>query len=417
MRETLLRPAVEAALAVAREGVTATPSVNPPMGMRPYMAFKKLSPATVRAVARVVEADDDFRCRVGKTVDEATVGRAAWLWLTRPEGWEDELVSLEGDAAASAAEAADDRAERDARRRLAAARAAAEKATAVATARELEAAEVRAEMVEERARRRVAETHAEQLEAELERIRSERLEAVRQLKEVKARLAERSAEVRETKAQLRDVVPDRDAIASALGAAAQGAADLAAALLELEALVAESTAADEAGPLDPPAASPRVETRNEPVRRALQSLPGGVMDDSVEAVDFLLRVPGIVMLVDGYNVSMAGWPELPVAEQRRRLVGALGEMAARCAAATVEVVFDGAAVEPSALSGAGRHLVRVKFSPPGVEADDVLLDLVEHLPAARPVVVASSDNRVRTGAHRLGANLVHAQQLLKVLRR
>ena len=57
------------------------------------------------------------------------------------------------------------------------------------------------------------------------------------------------------------------------------------------------------------------------------------------------------------------------------------------------------------------------FPPPGVEADDVVLDLVERLPAATPLVVASSDKRVREGAKRLGANLLHARQLLDLLRR
>ena len=59
----------------------------------------------------------------------------------------------------------------------------------------------------------------------------------------------------------------------------------------------------------------------------------------------------------------------------------------------------------------------MRFSDPGVEADDVIIDLVGRIPAATPVIVASSDNRVRTGARRRGANLLHARQLVAVLGR
>jgi predicted RNA-binding protein with PIN domain len=141
-----------------------------------------------------------------------------------------------------------------------------------------------------------------------------------------------------------------------------------------------------------------------------------MFDDSPEAAEHLLRTPGVTLIVDGYNVTMTGWPELAAGEQRRRLVTALQGLAARTTTRS-EVVFDGADVDPQLVPTAGRQLVRVRFSPPGVEADDVVLDLVEGLPAATPLVVASSDKRVREGAKRLGANLLHARQLLDLLRR
>ncbi|HEX8802684.1 MAG TPA: NYN domain-containing protein, partial [Acidimicrobiales bacterium] len=139
-------------------------------------------------------------------------------------------------------------------------------------------------------------------------------------------------------------------------------------------------------------------------------------DDSVDAAEHLLRVPGVVLVVDGYNVSMTGWPTLDAPRQRERLASSLAELSARTST-DVELVFDGADVGVTALASAARSHVHVQFSPAGVEADDVVLDLVAQLPSGRPVVVASSDNRVRAGARRLGANLVHARQLLDLLRR
>jgi len=124
----------------------------------------------------------------------------------------------------------------------------------------------------------------------------------------------------------------------------------------------------------------------------------------------------VVLLVDGYNVSLLGWPDLPIAEQRARLVDALAELAAR-SGAEVTVVFDGAdTAYPGIVPGTARP-VRVVFSPPGVEADDVVIGRVAELRPFRPVVVASSDRRVQAGTAQSGGNVISSPQLLAVLRR
>ena len=46
-----------------------------------------------------------------------------------------------------------------------------------------------------------------------------------------------------------------------------------------------------------------------------------------------------------------------------------------------------------------------------VEADDVVLAIAAEVPVATPVVVVSSDGRVRDGARVLGANVVSTPQL------
>jgi predicted RNA-binding protein with PIN domain len=131
-----------------------------------------------------------------------------------------------------------------------------------------------------------------------------------------------------------------------------------------------------------------------------------------------VRQPGVLLIVDGYNTTLTDldWASRPIAEQRQRLVDALRELAARTGVA-VEVVFDGAeGAEPAWSSGPGRHGVRVMFSAPDEDADDLILRRVAALPPARPVVVASSDRRVRDGAVSLGANVIGARQLMSLLR-
>ncbi len=92
-------------------------------------------------------------------------------------------------------------------------------------------------------------------------------------------------------------------------------------------------------------------------------LPPGIFDDSVEAAEHLVRVQGMVLLVDGYNVSLLGWPDIPIAEQRLRLVDALAELAARSGAEVV-VVFDGADSAYQSIVPTTARPVRVQFSPP-----------------------------------------------------
>lgn len=511
---------------MAREGLAADPISLPPHALRPYLDFARLSSNALRAIARAVERDDEFRTRVVDAVEEAQVGRAGWLWLARPEGWEDELATIEAERGIQEAEAQQEKDERAATKRLAAAQAAAAEAEAEATERRKEALVLRSELAEEHRLRGEAIARLADAEAEVARLVGARTEVVRKLKEVESRLVERSTELNAVKARLREVeaelrarrtadsdpaaapppaetTPDaapaaatpgvaaaadrrvegpvgdepttasapggaeparspragldggqRDELIRQVGRAAGGAADLADALAAVMSLLdgavptprgdegataspgaapspgsaagaagAEDGAAD--ADADADAAPPRSSATGGPGGRRGRTagpervpirLPGGIFDDSVEAAGHLLRAPGALLVVDGYNVSMTGWPDLSVADQRRKLVAALAELAARTSTPT-DVVFDGADVGPVPVPGAVRSLVHTQFSPPGVEADDVILDLVAQLPPTRPVVVASSDNRVRAGAKRQGANVVHAQQLVELLPR
>lgn len=134
---------------------------------------------------------------------------------------------------------------------------------------------------------------------------------------------------------------------------------------------------------------------------------------NLATLDALLALPAAHLIVDGYNVSKTGYPELPLADQRTRLVGQLGALAARTGV-EVTVVFDGAAV--SAAQTRGARGVRVLFSDPGVIADDVIRDLVAAEPQGRPLLVASSDRAVAASVRRRGAHAVPSSVLLGRLR-
>ena len=138
----------------------------------------------------------------------------------------------------------------------------------------------------------------------------------------------------------------------------------------------------------------------------------GLPVDGLAALDTLLGMPSVHLIVDGYNVSKTGYPDLPLADQRSRLVGQLGALGARTGV-EVTVVFDGAAVNAAPLRGT--RGVRVLFSEAGVIADDVVRDLVAAEPCGRPLLVATSDQEVVRSVRRRGAHTVPSAVLLRRL--
>jgi predicted RNA-binding protein with PIN domain len=441
-----------------------------PTPLRPFLQFAKLPARAVDAARRAVDSDEEFRARVAEVVSEDDVGRAGWLWLTRPPGWESDLEELQREVAGAGEAAAERRAENEARRRLAGAEAATQRAEAAAAAAQADSARAAAALADERRARRTAAQEAEDLARRLQHVTAERDRARAdrdRAAQDATRARQRASEVKATLDELRSrppppgtpptgtpptgapagarpapapvatdpsgppvatttrPVPDvgMDAAATALLAAASAAARMATAL-EAAAIglgarpTPPAGAGRDAGPpatrVAPAAARPG--RRPRPPRRIPAALPPGIHDDSVEAADHLVRVAGMVVLVDGYNVSQTGWPELAISEQRRRLVDALTELATR-SGADVSVVFDGAEPLWPAVVPATSRLVRVSFSPADVEADDVLLARVADLDVSRPVLVASSDRRVRDGAAGMGANVISSAQLLAALRR
>jgi predicted RNA-binding protein with PIN domain len=145
---------------------------------------------------------------------------------------------------------------------------------------------------------------------------------------------------------------------------------------------------------------------------ASQGTVGRVEDPA--ALDRLLALPAVHLVVDGYNVTKTGYPELSLSDQRDRLVHQLAVLAARTGA-EVTLVFDGAGVV--AVPAAAPRGVRVLFSDPGVLADDVIRALVTAEPEGRPVVVVTSDRAVADSVRRRGAHPVPSAVLLARLGR
>lgn len=451
-----LRAAVEAVLAVVRSDADDDPPRPVPSSLRPFVGFTKTLPAAaISAVSRCVDDDPDLRKRARAKTTPEKVGAVGWLWLDRPDGWQVEIESIRRSARATKAEGgrvrdekADDRRAQRAERATATAKARAERA-------EGEVERLKRELATSRQEARATEHEINSLQADLVRLHEERGRAVRELKDVESDSAQRLTAIRALEHELAELrerfvelevahgdalaairSADRSALDGALsdpGAAyvvdepvvhesqfdpAAVAATISAAAASVTDLSAHLTALGQLFAPPAPTGRPLDEASTPPTavraRRAAR-LPVGMFDDGPEAVEYLVRVDGAVLLVDGYNVSISGWPEMKLTEQRRRLVDALDALAARSGVQPY-VVFDGVDADGGLGARSGPAPVRVRFAPADIEADDVIIGLVDEYPASTPIVVASSDKRVRDGCRAKGANIVSSPQLLEVLR-
>ncbi len=152
----------------------------------------------------------------------------------------------------------------------------------------------------------------------------------------------------------------------------------------------------------------------EPGRMTPKDIAARALSENDPAIlDQLLALPQAHLVVDGYNVTKTGYPQMPLEKQRLRLLGQLSQLAAQTGA-EVTCVFDGAELAAPVLLAPPRG-VRVLFSKAGVTADELIRQLVRAEPPGRPLIVASTDREVADGVARAGARPIASAMLLKRL--
>lgn len=396
-----LRSALEFAVMIASVGQRSRPQVPFPAELKPYLRFQKLPAKALSAVRAAVEGNPNFLRALGAGAQPELVDEVGILWLQRPEGWEAQVAEQ---LAAAAAESDDQHAERDAR----AERKKREAAEAAAARSRLEVVELKESLARERQARAEAEAERDRLAKELrsagEKVRE--LESANRRRErgeaAQAGRADAAVdEVTDLRARLEEAEAARDAALSARADEPEVAqADRLRALL-LEALTITGPSRS-----DTPA-------RRRAARTPL-GIPGGLYGNSLAAAEHLLRSPGVVVLVDGYNVAKLGWPDVSLERQRALCVDA-AEALARRWGTDLHVVFDGADVVGAHTRE--RRLVRVVYSPEGVTADDVLRAEVAALDPTRPVLVVTNDQAVLADVKAAGANSIASETFLALARR
>jgi predicted RNA-binding protein with PIN domain len=375
-----------------------------------------------------LERDDAFRARVAAAVrtdrpdladgvdagsapsdaDAAEVAAAAYL--LRPQGWR-ELLDAAGRALA---EAERDRQARDiddlvARMRAELEHARTERGRDLTLAQrkvaalEAELSEVRRELRKHRSDADRARSQARAVQAEAEQL------AARAAQEISA------AQERATRAEA-DLRAAQEELAAQRRADREGRSLAAArARLLLDTVVDAAAGLRQELALPPAGMAPAdLVGSAEPAAGAAVAARARAEDDPA-VLDELLRLPRAHLVVDGYNVTKSAYGELPLADQRSRLLSALSALAART---RIEITccFDGTEL-PGRTPAPSVRGVRVRFSAAGEIADDLIRRLVRAEPPGRVVIVASSDREVADDVRALGARPVPSTALARLLAR
>lgn len=386
------------------------------LGAAPIAAQLTGDPLFRQRIATVVLGDaGEFGAAVAAGLPPATadpVEVATLAYLSRPDGWRDLIEAAAGAVLADVGIASTEARVREIENR--ANRAEHERAFARVEADKLrdEAARLRDEVATLREETRalgkaLRETQArerranELLATERGRITRTAADHDAELRRLRARLAEAESAAGATRATAKEARHVDDSrlwlLLETIGQAASGLRrELA---LEPASILPADVVAGESA--DRPGASRAGDARaldaHDPVR-----------------LDRLLALPKAHLVVDGYNVTKNGFPEISLEQQRNRLIGAMAGLAAQTGA-EVTVVFDGA--ERMVGLAAAPRGVRVLFSRKGETADDLIRRLVRGEPPGRPVVVISTDREVADGVRRHGAYPLSSETLLRRIAR
>ncbi|MGY1523024.1 NYN domain-containing protein [Streptomyces sp. MN3] len=401
-----------------------------PAQLRQYARFtpNRRAKFAGNAMAAALETDPLFRQRIGEKLRESQpeltgaldsgspppaadpLDVAAAAYVLRPPGW----VKLVTAAGEEAQRADAERADEETRAELERLRAELDRArehTRSETERlraELDAAKKETDSLHRKLRSALADV--KRGEAALRKLRGE-MEAVRA--EGQAQVSAAESETRRLKARLGET---EAALEAARRAAREGRS-----VEDMRVRLLLDTVLDAAQGLRRELALPPVSVRPaetvdavEPGRMTPKDIAARALSEDDPAVlDQLLALPQAHLVVDGYNVTKTGYPQMPLEKQRLRLLGQLAQLAAQTGA-EVTCVFDGAELAAPVLLAPPRG-VRVLFSKPGVTADELIRQLVRAEPPGRPVIVASTDREVADGVARAGARPVASAVLLKRL--
>ncbi|MFJ1895405.1 MULTISPECIES: NYN domain-containing protein [unclassified Streptomyces] len=403
-----------------------------PAQLRQYARFTPTRRAKFagNAMAAALAGDATFRRRIGERLREVQpelsaaleagsppaaadpVDVAAAAYVLRPDGWVKLLAAAGEEAQRADAERADDESRRELERlreELAQARAQTKSETERLRG-DLDAARKEAESLQRKLRS--AANEVKRAEAALRRGRAES-DAVRAEAAVQVSAAE--SETRRLRARLGE--------AEASVEAGRRAAREGRSVEDMRLRLLLDTVLEAAGGLRrelalPPSSMRPADTVDavEPGRMSPKDVAARALSDTDPALlDQLLALPQAHLIVDGYNVTKTGYPQLPLEKQRLRLLGGLSMLAAQTGA-EMTCVFDGAELAAPVLLAPPRG-VRVLFSRAGVTADELIRQLARAEPSGRPVVVVSTDREVADGVAKAGARPVASVLLLKRLSR
>ncbi|TDD13201.1 hypothetical protein E1218_34850 [Kribbella turkmenica] len=422
---SLPEPVRQRVLALAAQALGQLPASDIPAPLRRFASFAPAKRAKLSAsvLGPILETDEHFRRltafqvrrehpELGDAVAEGVpvpaadpVEVAALAYLLRPEDWEQHIAAAAAQVPVEAPRAAEEAVNR--------------------LSDQLDQARTETRQVRERLREQVNELKAENVtlrrklneaRQRISGLQSELEQRTTEAETADERVEAARAEVERELRKLRSRITELEAVEHAARRAAGQERELASTrtrllldtLVEAASGLRRELALPPGGELRPADTVAGTEPEAAPVGRTAP-------DDDPALFDELLSLPQVHLIIDGYNVTKTVWPNSPLHSQRQRLVTALGALVAQ-RRVEVTVVFDGAELSGPVQLNPPRG-VRVRFSPAGVIADEVIRQLVRAEPPGRPVVVVSTDREVAESIITLGARSLSATTLISRIAR
>lgn|GEM_PF-5037075 len=150
--------------------------------------------------------------------------------------------------------------------------------------------------------------------------------------------------------------------------------------------------------------------RSEGSKRIPVVVPPGMSLETDAALRSVFTQKDLVVLIDGYNVSLNSFGDLSLELQRDRVISCATSIESRFHPSCL-VVFDG---QSSGTRGRIQSKVHVVFSPTGVTADDVIIERIRVTPKEKPVLVVTSDRNLAARAKGLGCETISSASFVSV---
>ena len=377
------------------------PPVGPPKNLKAFIHFTNSKQITGR-IRKIFEEDPAMRQKYVDRLTEKQTGEIGWLWLTRPDGWEETSTELIAEA----------------------------QANRKTTKRIKEARHLLDNLRKKLAKSEKSATRIETTyKAAIKRERKAR-KAWKQSVIDRGKFAEnrRIAEIKEQEAIDTSNILERE-FKSANEARIAAKLDSQKAQSDVKSLSKQIKDLEEPQkPIKPSQVKAPIPIKQVvvPTRRVPVTLPTGLNRLHARTAKLLSQHQGMCFLVDGYNVAFKQWTSseiddgtLTLSDLRTRLERRLRRLANSHRLKMI-VVWDGhkeKRLNENTGSGKYKSGITVYFSLPGVTADDLLVDICENMPVTQAITVVTSDKELQARSKQLGCNVLDSNAFWSLLPR
>lgn len=147
-----------------------------------------------------------------------------------------------------------------------------------------------------------------------------------------------------------------------------------------------------------------------PRERTSVTVPKGLTIESPQALTEIFKQDKLMLLIDGYNVSLNSFPNLNLELQRERTISCAANIESRFST-NCAVIFDG---ESNTTRASMRSKVHVVFSPAGKTADDVIIERISITPKDRPILLVTNDQNLKRRAKGLGCETISTNAFVQI---